>query len=47
MSHGYAITARTLDANSPRSFFETLLPRLQRKIDVIERDGVIWTRRLT
>jgi hypothetical protein len=45
MSRGYAITARALDANSPRSSFETLLPCLQRKIDVIERDGVIWTGR--
>jgi hypothetical protein len=46
MSHGYAITARALDANSPRSSFEPLPPRLQRKIAVIERYGVIWTRGL-
>jgi hypothetical protein len=44
MSHGYAITARALDANSPRSSFEPLPPRLQRKIAAIECHRVIWTR---
>ena len=31
MSHGYAITARALDANSPRSSFETLPPAIGAK----------------
>jgi len=42
MSHGYAITARALDANSPRSSFELLPPRLQRKIDMRWREWEPW-----
>jgi hypothetical protein len=48
MSHGYAITARALDANSPRpARLIPLPPHLKRKIAAIERHGVIWARRLS
>jgi hypothetical protein len=42
MRNGFSPTARTLDANSPRSSFEPLPPRLQRKIDMRWREWEPW-----